>query len=362
MKKSWVNLGERSYPLTIGADEFERVVAEAGLRKMPGLEEVVVVADEAVWNHYADMLDKAFDHAPRCVVPSGEQTKSMQQVEQLLEFLADAKIGRHAVLVSVGGGVTGDLAGFVAACYLRGIRFFQIPTTLLAMVDSSVGGKTGVNLRAGKNLAGAFHQPMGVAIWLPFLATLPAREFTAGMAEVIKYGALGDAALFRLIERGGKMLPGDPLLPDIIQRCCEIKAEIVAADEREQATDGGRALLNLGHTFAHALEKVAGYGNYLHGEAVSIGLCMSARLSVELGLLDAAEANRILQVMGRQGGPTVLREALPIRALVDAMYSDKKVRGGQLRMIAMRAIGEAVVVAGPSEELLQKLWAETGAK
>lgn len=361
MKKIWVNLDDRSYPLVIGDGDFGRLIEEAGLRKTPGLQEMVVVADEMVWNHYAGQLDQALNHAPRFVVPSGEKAKCLQQVEQLLEFLADAKMDRRAVLVSVGGGVTGDLAGFVAACYLRGIRFFQIPTTLLAMVDSSVGGKTGVNLRAGKNLAGAFHQPVGVAIWLPFLQSLPGREFVAGMAEVVKYGCLGDSTLFRLIEHTGRILPTDPLLPDIIQRCCEIKGQIVASDEREQADNGGRALLNLGHTFAHALEKVAGWGSYLHGEAVFIGLVLGARLSAELGLLPENEVARILQVIERQGGPTRLREPLSSQALVDAMYNDKKMRLGELRMIALKSVGEAVVIKAPPEEVLAKLWLGAGA-
>src|SRR5690606_17551335 len=202
------------------------------------------------------------------------------------------RLDRTSALMAVGGGVIGDLAGFAAASYLRGIEFLQVPTTLLAMVDSSVGGKTGITLKAGKTLVGAFHQPQAVFIGTDVLATLPPREFAAGMAEVIKYGLLGDAALLAELERE-PLTVGDGRLAGVIRRCCEIKAGIVAADERETAKDGGRALLNLGHTFGHAVEQVAGYGAYLHGEAVAVGLCAAARLSQKLGYIGDAEVARV---------------------------------------------------------------------
>ena len=215
-------------------------------------------------------------------------------------------------LFAVGGGVVGDLAGFAAATYLRGIDYYQVPTTLLAMVDSSVGGKTGVNLKAGKNLAGAFHQPRRVFIATGFLGTLPAREFAAGTAEVIKSALLADRPLFEALENA-PLAAGDRRLPPTIRRCCAIKARLVEADERERADEGGRALLNLGHTFAHAVEQVAGYGSYLHGEAVAVGLCAAARLSSRLGMIGAADAARVESAVSAHGLPTRLRRALADR-------------------------------------------------
>ncbi|HRJ48461.1 MAG TPA: 3-dehydroquinate synthase family protein, partial [Opitutaceae bacterium] len=241
-------------------------------------------------------LGEMFGEAPMLAVEAGENAKSITTLGRVLEFLAEQRLDRGGVLFAVGGGVIGDLGGFAAASYLRGIGFYQVPTTLLAMVDSSVGGKTGINLDAGKNLAGAFHQPRGVFIATDLLRTLPAREFAAGMAEVIKYGLLGDAELFAQLER--RLLTVDsPGLAEVIRRCCALKARIVEADERELAQEGGRALLNLGHTFGHAIEQVAGYGTYLHGEAVAIGLNAAAQLSVKLGALPPADAPRIEAVL-----------------------------------------------------------------
>src|SRR6185295_4410937 len=198
----------------------------------------------------------------------------------------EAKLDRGGVLFAVGGGVIGDLGGFAAAAWLRGIEYYQVPTTLLAMVDSSVGGKTGINLASGKNLVGAFHQPRAVFISTGLLSTLPPREFAAGMAEVIKYGLLGDAPLFAQLEEAPLTI-ANARLAAVVRQCCALKARIVEADERETAKEGGRALLNLGHTFGHAIENVAGYGEYLHGEAVAIGLCAAARLSQKLGYIGA---------------------------------------------------------------------------
>jgi 3-dehydroquinate synthase len=278
----------------------------------------------------------------------------------VLDFLAANKIDRRAVLVAVGGGVIGDLAGFAAAVYLRGIDFVQVPTTLLSMVDSSVGGKTGLNLAAGKNLVGAFHQPKVVFVATEMLATLPLREFAAGMAEVIKTGLLGDAELFALLERS-PLTMDSPDLAGVVRRCCELKARIVEADERELAQEGGRALLNLGHTFGHAIEQVTGYGGYLHGEAVAVGLCAAARLSAKLGMIGAGDATRVEAVVAAHGLPTRLREPLPLADLVDAMARDKKVRAGGLRFVVLNRLGEAATQSGIAPALVAESFREVGA-
>lgn len=230
------------------------------------------------------------------------------------------------------------------------------------MVDSSVGGKTGINLKAGKNLVGAFHHPQEVLIDTDVLKTLPPREFSAGMAEVIKYGMLADAGFFRQLVAVGKLDPEHPELPGIIHRCCEIKAEIVAADEKETAAVGGRALLNLGHTFAHSVEAVAGYGDYLHGEAVGLGLVMAARLSQERGKLSREDVEVVRELVELYKLPTRLHAPLPLSQLLEAMKRDKKVRGGRLRFVGMDRIGEAVTWSDVELDLVVYLWREFGAK
>jgi 3-dehydroquinate synthase len=264
------------------------------------------------------------------------------------------------MVFAVGGGVIGDLAGFAAASYLRGIGYFQVPTTLLAMVDSSVGGKTGINLRAGKNLAGAFHQPRCVFVATELLGTLPPREFAAGAAEVIKYGLLGDAALFGRLERSPLTVASSDL-PAVIRRCCELKARIVEADERELAPQGGRALLNLGHTFGHAIEQVTGYGRYLHGEAVAVGLAAAARLSWQLGGLDAADVARIESALVAHALPVRLMEPLSLSGLLAAMTRDKKVRAGLPRFVVLAHIGEAVTRDGIAAAAVESAWRDVGA-
>jgi 3-dehydroquinate synthetase len=256
--------------------------------------------------------------------------------------------------------VVGDLAGFAAASYLRGIHYYQVPTTLLAMVDSSVGGKTGVNLKAGKNLVGAFHQPRGVFISTGFLATLPGREFAAGMAEVIKTALLEEGPLFAELERG-TLTAGDPRLPQVVRHCCAIKARVVEADERELARDYGRALLNLGHTYAHAIEQVTGYGPYLHGEAVAIGLCAAARLSKALGKLSGSDVARVESTVAAHGLPTRLYSPLPVGDLMAAMARDKKMRAGVPRFVILNALGQAVVRADVPSDAVKSVWREIGA-
>ena len=358
-----VALGERAYDILIGPDLSGRLLAAfeafaAARRK------VAVVTSPTLASLYGDFLKRLEATGAFVCVTSvdGEKAKSVGELDALWEKLAQAKCDRGAVVVAFGGGVVGDLAGFLAASYMRGVDFVQIPTTLLAMVDSSVGGKTGINLKAGKNLVGAFHQPLGVYADTAMLATLPPREFAAGMAEVIKYGLLADAALFAALEKAGALAHDRPELPGIIRRCCEIKADIVRADERETAKDGGRALLNLGHTFGHAVENVAGYGEYLHGEAVAIGLVLAAKLSRELGLVgdDVVVATECLCRVN--GLPVRLARPLPVAALVEAMRKDKKVRGGTLRFVVLDRIGEAATRDGVPEALVEKLWRDAGAE
>ncbi|OAM89594.1 3-dehydroquinate synthase [Termitidicoccus mucosus] len=355
-----VRLGERSYPIHFGADLTAEVRAAVAQLEREG-RRVAVLTDRNVAARQAAALKAMFGGAPMLVTGAGESVKSFAELERVMDFLAENRLDRAGVLVAAGGGVIGDLGGFAAAAWLRGIDFWQVPTTLLAMVDSSVGGKTGVNLKAGKNLAGAFHQPRAVFIATGLLATLPPREFAAGMAEVIKYGLLGDAALFAQLERE-PLTVASPALAAVVRRCCEIKAAVVESDERELAKEGGRALLNLGHTFGHAIEQVAGYGEYLHGEAVAIGLAAAARLSARLGLpVGGDEIARVERVLAAHALPARLREALPLESLMAAMARDKKVRAGTLRFVVLKSPGESATQPGVDPALVEGVWRELGA-
>ncbi len=354
-----VELGARSYPITFGPDLSAELRAEIARRQAAG-QRVAAVTDRHVATAQAAWLRAVLGDLPALVLEPGEETKSLAGLGRVLDFLAAENLDRAGALVVIGGGVMGDLGGFGAASYLRGIDYLQVPTTLLSMVDSSVGGKTGINLKAGKNLAGAFHQPRGVYVATNLLATLPPREFAAGMAEVIKYGLLGDLALFTDLERT-PLVPGGPALAAVVRRCCAVKAGIVAADEFERAQQGGRALLNLGHTFGHAIEQVAGYGIYLHGEAVAIGLCAAARLSRDLGLIPAADVARIDRVVAAHQLPVRLRAPLPLPALQAAMGRDKKVRAGVARFIVLNALGLAAIHEGVSPDAAAAAFREVGA-
>ena len=354
-----IDLGERSYPISFAADagpgirnQIKQLATQS--RKM------VLLTDANVARVHADRLASVFKGLPTCQIEPGEESKSLCELGRVLDFLAAEKVDRSGVLFAVGGGVIGDLGGFAAAVWLRGIDCYQVPTTLLAMVDSSVGGKTGINLQAGKNLVGAFHQPRGVFIGTDFLATLPPREFAAGAAEIIKTGLLGDAALFAQLERE-PLRPAGAALAGVIRRCCELKAHVVEGDERETATSGGRALLNLGHTFGHAIEQVTAYGTYLHGEAVAIGLSAAARLSEKLGRIGAVEVERIERVVAAHALPTRLRSPLPTGDLMLAMTRDKKVREGRLRFVVLAEIGRAATVGDIPPELAEACWREVGA-
>jgi 3-dehydroquinate synthase len=353
-----VNLGERSYPILLGEDLA--VDVRALCVKISGAgKKLVVITDGSVSKVLAKALDDMFGGAPVFVVPPGEESKSIPELARALDFLSSQGLDRSSSVFAIGGGVVGDLAGFAAASYLRGIDYYQVPTTLLSMVDSSVGGKTGVNLKSGKNLVGAFHQPRGVFISTGLLATLPAREFAAGMAEVIKTALIGDGPLFIEIERS-KLVAGDSRLPRVIRLCCALKARVVEADERELAHDGGRALLNLGHTFAHAIEQVTGYGPYLHGEAVAVGLCAAARLSRALGMIQETDVKRVESAVSAHALPTRLCSPLAVGALMAAMARDKKVRAGVLRFVVLKSLGEAVVRTDVPAAAVESVWREVG--
>jgi len=354
-----VNLGERSYPILIGYDATKAVRAKIESLNATG-QRVVMLTDQNLAAKQGFALKAMVGDAPMFVLKAGEATKSLPVLGRVLDFLAEQRVDRRGTLFAMGGGVIGDLAGFAAAAWLRGIDFYQVPTTLLAMVDSSVGGKTGINLAAGKNLVGAFHQPRGVFIATNFLATLPPREFAAGAAEVIKYGLLGDGDLFAQLERAPLFVAASEL-GAVIRRCCALKAKIVEADEREVAKDGGRALLNLGHTFGHAIEQVTGYGTYLHGEAVAIGLCAAARLSEKLGEITSVEVARIEAVVVAHALPTRLRAPLAMRDLFAAMARDKKSRAGLPRFVILKKIGEAATRDDVPPAFAEAAFREVGA-
>jgi 3-dehydroquinate synthase len=352
-----VNLGDRSYNIHIGAGILARL---GGLCSGAGLKgKALVITDENVGGHYARTVLQSLENtgfeASLTTLPPGEQTKCGDQVFALYSECIKAGLDRKSFVVALGGGVVGDLAGYVAATYLRGIPFVQVPTSLLAMVDSSVGGKTGINIPEGKNLVGAFYQPELVLADLDTLKTLPAREYAAGLAEVVKYGVIHDAPFFRMLEENIDELPNvgnTGLLAKVVGRCCEIKADVVAQDERE---GGLRAILNFGHTAGHALEKVAGYGEYVHGEGVAIGSVYAARASVELTGLPQAECDRIENIF------QALK--LPVNApgykwadLRGALSVDKKTVGGMPRFVLVSEIGKSSIGNEIPEDLMEQLW------
>jgi 3-dehydroquinate synthase len=343
MRTVAVSLGLRSYPILIGTRLLPKLGSECA--KLGLGRRCAIISDANVARHYAKPAMASLQHAgfdPVLItVPAGERSKSLKAVQKCCDQLARHRLERNSFIVALGGGVVGDLAGFVAASYLRGIAFVQAPTTLLAQVDSSVGGKVGVNLPAGKNLVGAFYQPRLVLCDLNTLATLSMRQFRSGLAEVIKYGIIRDRALFGRLERDlESLLKRNPaMLADTVARCCEIKAEVVGRDERES---GLRAILNFGHTIGHAIEAVSGYGKFLHGEAIAIGQVAAAKLSVAVSGLSADEARRIEAVFSRAGLPVSIHLSARQKArLFEAMRVDKKVSGGEPRFVLACRIGEA---------------------
>lgn len=349
MRRVAVELSGRSYDIHIGGgllarlDEFVAPLAPT---------QVFLVTNAAVDRHYGERVRCALARcsAPKTVLlPDGETFKTMENIGILLDALVHGGADRNSVVVALGGGVIGDMAGFAAAIYMRGVRFMQVPTTLLAQVDSSVGGKTGVNHKRGKNLIGAFHQPSAVVADIDTLRTLPARELSAGMAEVIKHGLLADETYFAAVERGlPRLLACDAdALTEAIAGSCMIKAGVVARDERES---GERALLNLGHTFGHAIEALTGYSTWLHGEAVGCGLCLAADLSARCGLIGRTEVERVERIVRAAGLPTRIA-GLSKRAAIDAMRGDKKARGGEISFILIDRIGRAVQRRAPDDLL-----------
>ena len=339
-----VPLGHRGYSILIGPGLLPRLGAECAKLKLG--RRCALISDRNVVARFARVAMaslKAAGFEPVLItVPAGETAKSLKTVQACYDQLAAHRLERTSFIVALGGGVVGDLAGFVAATYLRGVPFVQVPTTLLAQVDSSVGGKVGVNLKAGKNLVGAFYQPKLVLCDLDTLRSLPGREFRAGLAEVIKYGIIYDEALFECLEnRLAKLLKLDPkLLGEVVARCCEIKADVVGQDETET---GLRAILNFGHTIGHAIENSIGYGKYLHGEAISIGQVAAAELSCEVLGLCGGCAERIRDLFRRAGLPTEIRLTPAHRArLLAAMKLDKKVSGGEIRFVLAEEIGKVV--------------------
>ncbi len=341
MKTLQVPLGERSYPIYIGSALLGK--AELLQPYIAG-RQVMVVSNETIAPLYMERLLSGLDgyQCETVVLPDGESYKNLDVLQRIFDALLKARFARDATLIALGGGVIGDMTGFAAACYQRGIDFIQVPTTLLAQVDSSVGGKTGVNHPLGKNMIGAFHQPRCVIIDTATLDTLEDRQLHAGVAEVIKYGLIRDAEFFAWLEQNmDALLARDKVvLAHAIERSCRNKAEIVAADEREK---GQRALLNLGHTFGHAIETGLGYGNWLHGEAVAAGMCMAAEMSRRLGWLDTAAVQRIIELIGRARLPVQAPVDLPSERFLDLMAVDKKVQAGRLRLVLLKAIGHAVI-------------------
>jgi len=357
MRKVHVSLNERSYDIVIE----NNIIAEAGKLISETIKgrRCLVVTDRNTGPKYGPRLAKSLQAAgfdgSLAELPPGEVTKALKVTEFVYDRCLDAALDRDSCLIALGGGVIGDLTGFAAATFYRGISFVQIPTTLLAMVDAAIGGKTGVDHPRAKNAIGAFHQPKIVLIDPSSLVTLPDRELKAGLAEVIKYGVIDDVALFDFVEKNIQPLLAKDAdaLAHIIERSASIKARIVSEDEYELA-GGPRALLNFGHTFAHAIEAATNYQGYLHGEAVAIGMAMAAELSVQMQLLSRAERDRLIALIAAAGLPTKLRASDPdTAALYPILFKDKKVASGKLRFIVAEKMGKAKVVTDVAEKMVK---------
>ena len=344
-----ISLGERSYPILIGPGLLDDA---ATLRGAIAARNLLIVSTETVAPLYMARLQATLSdrRVATLVLPDGEQFKTLDSMARILDALVVHRMNRDAAVIALGGGVIGDMAGFAAACYQRGIDYVQVPTTLLAQVDSSVGGKTAVNHAHGKNLIGAFHQPRCVVADIRTLATLPEREYRAGLAEVAKYGMICDPGFFDWLESIASALLArqDAEVIHAVRRSCEIKAQVVAADEREQAL---RAILNFGHTFGHAIETASGYGTWLHGEAVAAGMVIAADLSARLGWLSAADRERAVRLIEKFGLPIAAPRIGSDRAR-ELMGMDKKVLDGRIRLVLLRSLGRADVVADYSSDAL----------
>lgn len=344
-----VDLGERSYPIYIG----ENILGQAEIYKRHiRSSRVMIVTNETVEPLYLDQVDNALaDYDVSSVVlPDGEQYKSLDVLNRIFDRLLQEKFDRHSTLIALGGGVVGDMTGFAAACYQRGINFVQVPTTLLSQVDSSVGGKTGVNHPLGKNMIGAFFQPNCVIADIGTLRTLERRQIPAGLAEIIKYGAIDDAEFFDWLEQNIDALNqlDSSMMRYAVRRSCSDKADVVAADEKES---GKRAILNFGHTFGHAIETGEGYGEWLHGEAVGTGMIMAAEFSARLGMLSRESVTRITHLIEAAGLP-VKPPTYGAERYLDLMSVDKKVRDGNIRFVLLNEIGSAVVTGDYDREIL----------
>ncbi|MEX1668878.1 3-dehydroquinate synthase [Zhongshania guokunii] len=358
MKNLELDLGERSYPIFIAPG----ILADGALwLKYIAGSQVCIVSNDTIAPLYLADLKAQLSEKNVCevILPDGEAHKTLAVLEQVFDTLLANNHNRSTTLIALGGGVVGDMCGFAAACYQRGVQFIQIPTSLLAMVDSSVGGKTGVNHPLGKNMIGAFHQPNCVLADLNVLKTLSDREFSAGMAEVIKYGLICDAEFFGWLEQNiaGLMARDAELLSEAVYRCCENKATVVAEDERE---GGRRAILNLGHTFGHAIETAEGYGNWLHGEAVAAGTALALALSVKLAWLAPDVAARGVALLEQAGLPVEPPSNMNVDQFLQLMGRDKKVVDGRLRLVLLVGLGEAVVTSEASIEIITEVLLAAG--
>ena len=352
MKVIEVDLAERSYPIYIGksilSDQklFERHITSS---------QVLIITNENIAPLYLQLVEDKLGNVDyeTLILPDGETTKSLDSLNLIITRLMEKKYSRTCILIALGGGVIGDLTGFAAACYQRGVKFMQIPTTLLAQVDSSVGGKTAVNHPLGKNMIGAFYQPCAVIADTSVLSTLPEREFSAGLAEVIKYGIIRDKEFYDWLEDNIEsiMKRDDEALEYTIERSCINKAEVVAEDERES---GIRATLNLGHTFGHAIETALNYKGWLHGEAVACGMLMAADLSMRLGLIEQDKVDRIHSLLERTNLPTKIHKDVKLEKMLENMKVDKKSRDGVLYLILLNDIGNAIISSDYTEQALKE--------
>ena len=356
MKTLTVELKERSYPIYIGSSLLNN--RDCFLPHIPA-RQVLIVSNETVAPLYLQQLKTTLSSLDvhEVILPDGEQYKTLDTVNLIFDKLLQERLNRNCTLIALGGGVVGDITGFAAACYQRGVNFIQVPTTLLAQVDSSVGGKTGVNHPLGKNMIGAFHQPKAVIADTDTLNTLDDRQLSAGIAEVIKYGLIRDTNFLSWLETHmSELLQRQPdSLTEAVERSCQNKAEVVAADEFES---GQRALLNLGHTYGHAIETGMGYGKWLHGEAVAAGMCMAARQSEKLGWITSDDVTRTINVIASANLPTDKPDTLGVEEMLQHMQVDKKVVDGTIRLVLLEALGKAIVTGDyPHETLLTTLGA-----
>ena len=356
-----VKLDNNSYPIYFNNSK-KRIKSLIDLMLKEGKNVFLVTDKNIIKNHINFIKKLGIENNNIFVLEPGEETKSIKDYEKIISFLLDNKVNRDSSLFALGGGVIGDLTGFVAATILRGIDFYQIPTTLLSMVDSSVGGKTGINLKYGKNLVGAFWQPKAVYIDKSFLKTLPEKEFSSGMAEVIKYGLIKDKSFFKEISNLGKITKDNTSLINIIYRCCEIKSEIVSLDEKETNVFNGRSLLNLGHTFGHAIENASGYGEYLHGEAVSIGIHMASLVSeIFDDNFSKKETSLIKNILLKNNLPVKLKSSLTIKKLNKAISIDKKASSNGLKFVLLKKIGHAYTTKEITFDKINQEWKKIGA-